>query len=345
MRKAQVGGANIGTFALAAVSEVPADANTNGSVAWTFTLADNNGVLQSLAVGQTITQVYTVTVSDGHGGTVSQDVTITITGTNDQPTIVGTSTTPSGGVIEDANVNPAGDITASGTIGYNDIDLIDTHTAGFAVKSSTSTVHLPGFIDNTTYIGTFALTPVSENSTDTNTTGSLGWTFTLDNDDPILQSLAVGQTITQVYTITVSDGHGGTTTQDVTITITGSNDNPNHAPVIIGELTTATGEVVEDTDVNASLEIAADGTIVFRDIDLIDLHTVTPVNTSSTSSAPLPGFVDNTTYIGVFALAPSTKTTPIRTTSARWTGPSRWTTTIRSCSRWRRVRPSRRSTP
>jgi VCBS repeat-containing protein len=242
-------------------------------------------------------------VSDGHGGTVSQDVTITIAGTNDQPTIVGTSTTPSGGVIEDANVNPVGDITASGTIGFNDIDLIDTHTAGFAVKSSTSTVHLPGFIDNATYIGTFALTPVSENNSDTNTTGSLGWTFTLDNDDPILQSLAVGQTITQVYTITVFDGHGGTTTQDVTITVTGSNDNPNHAPVIIGELTTATGEVVEDTDVNASLEIAADGTIVFRDVDLIDLHTAAFVETSSTSNAPLPGFVDDTTYIGEFALA------------------------------------------
>ncbi|MFX9969617.1 VCBS domain-containing protein, partial [Acinetobacter baumannii] len=79
--------------------------------------------------------------------------------------------------------------------------------------------------------------------------------------------------ITQVYTITVSDGHGGTVTQDVTITITGSNDTPNHAPVIVGELTTATGEVTEDTDIDASNQIAADGTIVFKDIDLIDTHT------------------------------------------------------------------------
>ena len=109
----------------------------------------------------------------------------------------------------------------------------------------------PGSTITTTYIGTFALTPISEDNTDTNTAGSLGWTFTLDNDDPILQSLAVGQTITQVYTVTVSDGHGGTVTQDVTITITGTNDSPNHAPVIVGELTTATGAVIEDTDVTS----------------------------------------------------------------------------------------------
>ena len=53
----------LGTFALASVSEVPADANNDGSVGWTFTLNHNNdATLQSLALGQTITQVYTVTI-------------------------------------------------------------------------------------------------------------------------------------------------------------------------------------------------------------------------------------------------------------------------------------------
>ena len=32
------------------------------------------------------------------------------------------------------------------------------------------------------------------------------WSFTLDDSNPVLQSLAVGQTITQIYTVTVSDG-------------------------------------------------------------------------------------------------------------------------------------------
>ncbi|MFX4639377.1 hypothetical protein ABTA98_19370, partial [Acinetobacter baumannii] len=90
----------------------------------------------------------------------------------------------------------------------------------------------------------------------------------------------------------------------VTITITGSNDTPNHAPVIVGELTTATGEVTEDTDIDASNQIAADGTIVFKDIDLIDTHTASFAPKSSTSDVHLPGFEDGVDYIGTFALAP-----------------------------------------
>ena len=67
---------------------------------------------------------------------------------------------------------------------------------------------------------------MNENNADTDNTGSVGWTFTLPDDNPVLQSLAVGQTITQVYTVTLDDHHGGTVTQDVTITIIGTNDAP-----------------------------------------------------------------------------------------------------------------------
>ncbi len=177
------------------------------------------------------------------------------------------------------------------------------------------------------------------------TTGSLGWTFTLDDSNPVLQSLAEGQTITLVYIVTVSDGHGGTVDQEVTVTITGSNDSPNHAPTIVGELTTATGDVTEDIDVNASEQIAADGTITFRDVDLIDTHTASFVPASSTSNAHLPGFTNNTTYVGTFALNPvsedNTDTDQHRLGGldlhARRQRPDR-------CSRWPRARPLRRST-
>src|SRR4029453_3596177 len=116
------------------------------------------------------------------------------------------------------------EIVTHGMITFQDLDLTDTRTADFVPKSSTS--DLPGFTENKTYVGTFALAPVDENNTDTNNIGSVGWTFTLDDCDPVLQSLAKGQTITQVYTVTVSDGHGGTVEQDVTVTITGTNDEP-----------------------------------------------------------------------------------------------------------------------
>jgi VCBS repeat-containing protein len=261
----------IGTFALGAVNENNADTINIGSVGWSFTLDDSNPVLQSLAAGQTITQVYTVTVSDGHGGTVSQDVTVTITGTNDAPTIVAVSTSASGGVTEDSNV-VSGSLVTSGTIGFQDVDLIDTHTASFVVKSTDAAADLPGFAEGNgpgaAHIGTFALTAVSEDNTDTTNTASLGWSFTLDDGNPVLQSLAVGQTITQVYTVTVSDGHGGTVSQDVTVTITGTND----APTIVADSTSASGGVTEDNSV-VSGSLVTSGTIAFNDVDLIDTHT------------------------------------------------------------------------
>ena len=288
---------NIGTFALTAVSEDNTDTTNTASLGWSFTLNDSNPVLQSLAVGETITQVYTVTVSDGHTGTVSQDVTVTITGANDAPTIVAGSTTATGGVTEDTNVDVPAISATSGTIAFQDVDLIDTHTALSALKSSTSNAHLPGFTDNSTNIGTFALTAVSEDNTDTTNTASLGWSFTLNDSNPVLQSLAVGETITQVYTVTVSDGHTGTVSQDVTVTITGAND----APTIVAGSTTATGGVTEDTNVVAG-NIGTSGTIAFQDVDLIDTHTALSALKSSTSNAHLPGFTDNSTNIGTFAL-------------------------------------------
>jgi VCBS repeat-containing protein len=48
---------------------------------------DPNGQFEWLAVGQQTTDVFTYTVSDGHGGTSTAAVTITITGINDPPTI------------------------------------------------------------------------------------------------------------------------------------------------------------------------------------------------------------------------------------------------------------------
>jgi VCBS repeat-containing protein len=46
-----------------------------------------------------------VTVDDGHGSTTTQDVVITITGTNDVVTI--TSGPQAGSVVEDADTTPS----------------------------------------------------------------------------------------------------------------------------------------------------------------------------------------------------------------------------------------------
>ncbi|WP_247772434.1 VCBS domain-containing protein [Bradyrhizobium sp. 192] len=282
------GTSQIGTFALAAVNESPG-ASSRGSVGWTFTLNNNDPVLQSLAEGQTITQVYTVTVDDHHGGTVTRDVTVTITGTNDAPTITSDEAAAKGTATEDTGLT----LLVGGTLAIQDLDLIDTHTAEAMFKSSTSSVHLPGFDDDTS-LGTFTIdSAVAGFNTDTDNSATLGWHFCLNNNNALLQSLALGQSITEVYTVTFTDNHGAHVSQDVTVTINGVND----APTITSSAAAATGSVIEDT--GATLSIG--GTLAIQDLDLIDTHTATTTFKSSSVSSYLPGFGSNS-HIGAFTI-------------------------------------------
>ena len=261
----------IGTFALGEITSDPG--NNTATIRWTFTLADSNPVLQSLAEDQILTQIYTISIRTSSGTLVTTDVTVTLVGTNDDPTIVSSiNDTPT--MTEDsfaANLS----LSAVGTITLRDVDLIDSHNATITLKSSTSSPHLPGYTDNVSQIGTFALTSglvgVSEITTDTLDTATVDWIFTVADDDPALQSLALGETVTQVYTITVADNHGALVAQDVKVTLVGTNDSP----------------IITSEDLSATLaealtpvgDLSESGVISFTDVDLTDVHLVsaTPI--------------------------------------------------------------------
>ncbi|MGX4774380.1 VCBS domain-containing protein [Bradyrhizobium guangdongense] len=287
------GTTHIGTFTIdPVVTESNSDTDNGATLGWHFSLADNDPVLQSLAEGQTITQIYTVTFTDNHGAQATQDVTVVITGTNDAPTITSNAAAAAGAVTEDTGLT----LVVGGTLAIQDLDLIDTHSAAAAFKSSTSSAHLPGFSDNTP-LGTFTIDPsVTELNSDTDNGATLGWHFSLDNGNAVLQSLAQGQSITEVYTVTFTDNHGAQVSQDVTVTINGAND----APTITSNAAAAAGVVTEDTGATLSI----DGTLAIQDLDLIDTHTAAAVFKSSTSSAHLPGFNDNTS-LGTFTIDPA----------------------------------------
>ena len=79
-----------------------------------------NQLRQSLQAGQQLVQTYTVEIDDGHGGTVSQLVTITINGTNNAAVITGDtagSVVEAGGVANDIPGTPVanGDLFAADT--------------------------------------------------------------------------------------------------------------------------------------------------------------------------------------------------------------------------------------
>ncbi len=97
--------------------------------------------MQYLAAGETATETFTVTIDDGEGGTVTQTVTVTVTGTNDDPTITTALTDAAGAVTEDAATPTLSD---TGTIAFNDVDLVDAHTADVEKTSGTGRHADPG---------------------------------------------------------------------------------------------------------------------------------------------------------------------------------------------------------
>ncbi|MBN3861189.1 type I secretion C-terminal target domain-containing protein [Pseudomonas frederiksbergensis] len=223
----------LGTFVLAPVTEAANAAD--GTVSWTYTI--DNAAAQSLAQGQTASETYVVTISDGHGSLTTQNVFITITGTNDQVQI--TSGVQAGDAKEDS-----GDYAASGSITFTDVDLIDTH-------SVTVTPGASG------YLGSFTTDPLND-STGTDS-GSLGWHFAVDN--AALQFLGEGETRTQTYNVAIGDG----VVQTVTITITGTNDRPT---LTIADSAGAMNEG------NGAATLSDSGVLSFVDPDSIDTVTV-----------------------------------------------------------------------
>ncbi|MEI9425342.1 VCBS domain-containing protein, partial [Mesorhizobium sp. Cs1299R1N1] len=220
---------------------------SGGLVTWTFTAADS--ALDKLAAGQVVHETYTVTLDDQHGGVVTRDVVITITGTNDAPVIGAASLVRA--VTEDAHTPTE---TATGTIAFGDVDLTDVHLASAVFKGT----------DYSGQLG--SLNAVK--TTDTTGTGSGGlvtWTFTAA--DSALDKLAAGQVVHETYTVTLDDQHGGVVTRDVVITITGTNDAP--------QITSAaqSGNVSEGDDLPATAQVAT-GKVTFSDVDTSDSHTL-----------------------------------------------------------------------
>jgi VCBS repeat-containing protein len=94
--------------------------------------------------------------------------------------------------------------TASGSVIYADADALDLHTAAFTPKGSG-------------YLGAFSLNTAAIDSADT-----VAWSFAVS--DSAMEALKAGQTKTQLYSVTIDDGHGGTIAQTITIALTGADD-------------------------------------------------------------------------------------------------------------------------
>jgi VCBS repeat-containing protein len=175
---------------------------------------DPNGQFDSLGAGQSATDSFTYTISDGNGGTDTATVTITVNGANDAPVIGGVTT---GSVTED----DAATLTASGALTISDPD------AGQSVFNAG------------TVTGSYG---------DLTIDAAGNWSYAADNAQGVIQQLAVGATLTETITVTSADGRP----QDITITINGTNDGPlatdNSGSVTEDTVLSDTGNMLTDND-------------------------------------------------------------------------------------------------
>jgi VCBS repeat-containing protein len=169
--------------------------------------------------------------------------------------------------------NPATE-SADGSVSFSD-EATDTHTASFVPEDAN-------------YVGTFTLDPVSESGG----SGSVGWHFTVNNAD--IQFLAQDQVLTQTYTVSITDNHGVATTQDILVSLIGTNDAP----------TAVADTIISDAGAGGLVDIpawalAANDT----DPDVIDMLSPAAIVSSSGGTAILFGdafFFDDTTPGGSF---------------------------------------------
>ncbi|TWX67881.1 tandem-95 repeat protein [Colwellia demingiae] len=172
-----------------------------------YSFDPSHNAYQYLAAGQDQTITIPITVTDQSGSTDTKNIVITVHGSNDVTTLS----------APDLTANEDGS-SVKGTALFTDVDTTDTHS--FTVTSM----------------------PTGEGAVSIDSkTGE--YTFTPGTD---FQSLGVTETKNVTFKITIDDGHGGTNTEQVTVTVTGTND----APVVSAATTITAG--TEDTVITLS---------------------------------------------------------------------------------------------
>ena len=159
---------------------------------------------------------FTVTITDDCDGTTTQDIDLTITAVDD-PAVVTDDSDLTGSVTENSSND-----TVTGTVDITDVDANQP----------------PRFSD-------VALTPTANgygsyfvSSSHQNTAGT--WSYTLNNANDTVDALGTGETLTDSFTLTATDG----STQAITITINGA-----------GEVTDADADGTDGSDEVAGIDV------------------------------------------------------------------------------------------
>jgi VCBS repeat-containing protein len=220
-------GATTGTVGGAALAGTYGELSIASNGVYTYTLDNENEAVQGLDDGETLTEVYTYTVSDGDA-TDTATLTITIFGSNDGP-VAEADTNWAQEDGPDASGNVLQDLTHAGAPSGTFADVADTDDDGDTLTVTAVVFHgadgvLGGGDDTAGTVGT----PLVSTYGTLTLNGDGSYDYLVDDSNEDVQGLDDGETLTEQYTYTVSDGDA-TDTATLTITIFGANDEPEAA--------------------------------------------------------------------------------------------------------------------
>ena len=321
------------TLSIASIDTTNTTGNVTDNGDGTFSY-DPNGSFENLAVGQSATDTFDYTVTDGNGGTATASVTVTITGVNDAPvanddtlstdenqaltfaaadllgndtdvddgdvlSLVSVDTGSLQGVLVD---NGDGTFTYTPPSGFSGADTFtytisdgngESDTAAVTIQVQDLANQAPDAVDDGFSTGedsallitgasllsndtdpdvgdVLSIASIDDSATLGTVTDNGDGTYTYDPNGQF-ESLAVGESATDTFAYTVSDGNGGTDTATVTITVNGVND----APVA------ADDDLITDED---SPLVIAGSTLLGNDddVDTSDTLTIASIDDSAT---------------------------------------------------------------
>lgn len=221
----------------------------------------DSGVAESLAKGQTLTDVFTYTMSDGDGDTSSATLTLAITGTNHTPEITVMPTDPVGdyNLVDEAGL-PTGSNAAAlseyahGTIHLGDADgLSDIATLTVSLGGSSQQVTINDITGPGTQ--TFDFTSGDAHGTlvisgyDAGT-GAANYTYTLTKPvhDTVPNNDADVVSPGDTFKLTVTDADGATGTANLVIDIRDDVPTARGDTDSVGTGTTTDGNVITGAD-------------------------------------------------------------------------------------------------
>lgn len=193
-----VDGTSIPAASNAVISGIYGDLTINSDGTYDYQLRNADLNVQALAGGEVVTDTFSYTVTDG-AFTDSALLTISITGTEDDPIISG---------VNNGNVAEDGTLSVSDSLTVNDLDFPDN----------------PTFTAQTNSAGTYGLFSIDNSG---------NWSYSLSNAAVNVQGLAGNESVSDSFVVEASTLDGEMTSETVTITIQGEED----APVISGVTT------------------------------------------------------------------------------------------------------------